>query len=101
MSNKNILKLTLDQLEVSDITDLGTILDKQDPQLSIKVGNKWEHTKRFHFNKNLIDYNLYRAVDKGVNATFPEIFQYEVSETDYNNEIEVKSNISYNNTNSK
>ena len=47
MSDKNILKLTLDKLEVKELVDLGTFLDKQDLQLSIKVGNKPQHTKRY------------------------------------------------------
>ena len=53
-----MLKLTLDNLEVKELVDLGSFLDKQDPQLSITVGNKTHNTKRFTEEKYF--YNLYR-----------------------------------------
>ena len=71
---KGPIKMILDQICVNDIEDNGTVVDKQDPGVTIKLGK--------------ITYKTRRMPDAGTSASFPEVFKDIV--TDYADNIEIE-----------
>ena len=71
---KGPVKLTLDQLAISDVQNDGSILDRQDPAVFIKIGS--------------ITYKTKRIPEGGTSTAFPEIFKDIM--TNYNDDIFVE-----------
>jgi hypothetical protein len=86
------LTLNINNLEVKELFDSGTWLDKQDPSLQIKIGKQVFSTNRyllfFYLTFILIVYN--RMKDAGIEAKFPEEFKVEIDVIAYNDNLEVK-----------
>ena len=60
------IKLRIDKLQLRDVPDHGTFLDKQDPAVVIRVG------------KNNKPFETKRAKDAGVNADYSEEFEIDI-----------------------
>ena len=64
--NTKPIKLRIDKLQLRDVPDHGTFLDKQDPAVVIRVG------------KNNKPFETKRAKDAGVNADYSEEFEIDI-----------------------
>jgi hypothetical protein len=68
------IKLRIDKLQLRDVPDHGTFLDKQDPAVEIRVG------------KNNKPFETKRAKDAGVNADYSEEFEIDIDSFAFDSE---------------
>jgi hypothetical protein len=61
LTTNTAFKITLQQLSISNVEDAGTLLDKQDPAIIMKISNATFQTNRIQ--------------EGGTKCTFPEIFE--------------------------
>lgn len=69
------LRVTVNSMKALNLVDTGSRLDPQDPALWIKIGDSYNMTAR--------------QQDARCNATFDELYQYEVSGEAYDTGVEV------------
>lgn len=69
------MTLKLSSLKAVDLADTGSAMDKQDPLLSIKIGNQI--------------FKTIRQKDAGTNATFSETFEIDISAKEYQSNVPI------------
>lgn len=70
------MKLKLEKLSAKELMDTGSMFDKQDVQLTIKVGP--------------LTFKTERVRDAGVECSFNKNFEMDISEADYNGGLEIE-----------